>query len=65
MPALLEYFFSLCLPRFWAISGPRMSILIFVDFNDFYWNVLLPHIFTWTFKLHCLRGKTQGRAIPP
>ena len=36
--------------------------IVLMDHNDFYLNVLLPLIFTWTFMFHCLRGQT--RAIP-
>ena len=31
--------------------------------NDVYLNVLLPLIFAWTFKLHCLRGQTRAISV--
>ena len=40
---------------------PRIRIFL-MDHTDFYLNVLLPLIFSWTFMLHCLRGQT--RAMP-
>ena len=43
------------------LAGP-VRLFFSMDHNDFYLNVLLPLIFTWTFMLHCLKGQT--RAIP-
>ena len=34
-----------------------------MDHHDLYLNSLLPHIFVWTFMLHCLRGQTREISV--
>ena len=37
------------------------ELFFFMNHNKFYLNVLLPHLFTWTFMLVCLRGQPLGQ----